>query len=143
MTYREAGTEDRSLLIVAATNRVVALKVNSGEIAWTWEPQSPSIRYNPRIEVHNGAVYVAMGSSVFGLVYQTGAQSFETTLDTWSATHAPTLLIEKNKLFVAVSNYVYALGLDGKLLWSICGRSNDSSMSLGLPDKVRHGDAVS
>lgn len=137
MTYRQDGSEDRSVLVIGLSGNVIGIDPASGAALWEHK-----LRMGSEIEL------VVQGNRVFACSYRTlacidypsGHLVGQVEIDTKHPGRA-TMLLEGDRLFVATHGELFAFTLDGKQLWKqpLKGKGI-GCISLGFPGNVRQAD---
>jgi outer membrane protein assembly factor BamB len=110
--YRTDAHEDRSLLLLGHDRKIVAVRRDSGEVAWTFQ-YDEAYGYYVDFAVTLGRVYVAAGPYLACLDYKTGRPHFSTQFK------SPILrvLLDDQQLFAFGDKHIGCVDLDGRLLW--------------------------
>jgi outer membrane protein assembly factor BamB len=134
--YREAE-EERPYLVVVEQEMVRALDVRSGAEVWgaTWEAGSGP----PDMAIARGRVFLATIGKVYCLDYRTGEALWRAECETSYSIARPTILVDRERVFVSIGRRVLCFDLRGQRLWGADGGTL-LGRTMGLPGNVRHAD---
>jgi len=141
MSYRDrdAGSENRSRVIVAVAGRVAAIDVQTGKELWRNEFEGLGHGVVEML-VEDGAVFVAVATSreLVNLDYALGTERWRAET---SITGRASLLRDGTRLFVACDGYLDCFDFNGNKLWSngLSGLGTGPT-AVGLPGNVRAAD---
>jgi outer membrane protein assembly factor BamB len=134
--YRTDAHENRSLLLLGYERKVVAVRRETGEVAWTFQNDG-AYPYYVDFVVCEGRVYAAAGLYLVCLDYSTGRPLFSTQFQ------SPILrvLLDERRLYAFGAGHVGCADLEGRLLWE---RSHQIQMAstgptFGFPDNIIPG----
>ena len=138
--YREAASDDRSIIIVALGGAVVGLDRRSGRERW-------------RNELSGGGIGVVDVAITHGRVFVTASSSVLVCLDyangktVWSAktqgSGRGTILVDDGQVIVAKNGYVDCFDFSGNRLWSeALSGMGIGRAAVGLPGNVRQADDI-
>jgi outer membrane protein assembly factor BamB len=146
-SYREDAADDRSLLLVAANDEVIAYRRTDGVVAW--RQSMPTVKVfgvvasdiGPlEIAIVNGRVYVGLRDRIVCLDYKSGAVIGQVPLP--EAVRRPCFLIDGEHMYIVATETMICMSLDGRLVWqSPHGLSLMDGPALALPGNIRLGDA--
>jgi outer membrane protein assembly factor BamB len=140
--YREAASEDRSILVVGVNGRVVGLELATGACRWVVDLSEVATR-NEDVElaIHDGTVLActSRGEQLVCIDYRTGAVLGRAPLP---GKGRPTMLVDSGRILVGRNGRVQCFDMRGQPLWDqrleqglIVG-----GVALGLPGNVRQSD---
>jgi len=134
--YRENAAENRSLLLLGHDGRLRAIHRETGEVAWTFQPDD-AYGYYVDFVVLDDRVYLAAGDTVVCLDYATGRGIGFTKLES----SVLRLFEDDGQLFAIGGEHVHRIDLSGKVAWSVENRmQTDAKMAtLGFPGNVIYG----
>jgi outer membrane protein assembly factor BamB len=134
--YRQSAAEDRSLLISAFGNKVLAVDRATGAIRWRATISGMSGPFE--LAMQDGVVVVCSESVLAFIDYATGqGRRVVNRADAAVATRQ-TLVIDGDQVFVGGAGAVVCYTLGGDLVWQQGFRGEGSGdVALGLPGNVR------
>jgi outer membrane protein assembly factor BamB len=137
--YREDGSEDRSILVVAFTRKLFGLDPRNGSVVW-----ENAIQGHGEIEViiAHERVFAITWSHLHAFHYPSGRPLGEVALP-GRYKGRPSVVLERGFLYVAGSGEVTCFDLDGRVIWlqPFTGKGV-GRISLGFPGNVRQADDV-
>lgn len=135
--YRADGQKAKNLVVVLG-GRVAGINPLTGVVIWHHEFKSSRMR----IEIYRDIIYIFASDAhkVIGLKYPTGEKLFETKIP-GNYYSSPTMMIEGQRIYVAVGGELFALTLEGDLLWAneFPGWGT-GVMSIANSTKIQSGD---
>jgi outer membrane protein assembly factor BamB len=134
--YRDSPQEDRSLLLVGHDRKIIALQRDTGKVAWTFKDPR-AYDYFVDFAIAYGRVFIPVGAAIVCLVYATGAVIGTTELPS----SVVRLMMDDDRLFAIGSRHVFAIDLDGRVLWQAENKLDVaiSQPTMGFPGNVIHG----
>ncbi|MCU0674155.1 MAG: PQQ-like beta-propeller repeat protein [Myxococcota bacterium] len=135
--YREDGSEDRSVLVVAFNRRIFGLAPADGSLVW-----EHALEGLGEIEVlmAEGRVFAITYSHLHAFHYPSGTPIGVVALP-GRYKGRPSAVLERGRLYVGASGEVACFDLDGRALWvqSFSGKGL-ARVTLGFPGNVRQSD---
>ncbi len=125
--------------MVAFGGRVFGLEPSSGAVIW----ENPMGTHGDvEILIHRGRVYATDGLSLRCFDYRTGA-SFGGTEIPDQYPGRPSMVIERDQIFIGSEGEVTCFDLNGQRLWSQGFKGKGvGRVTLGFPGNVRQADDI-
>ncbi len=132
--YRESANEDRSILVTAFAGKLFGLHRDDGCIAWT---RLLGGGHEVEILIDCGRVYATQGREVHCVDYETGELVWEVKMPN-AYEGRPTMVVERDHLFVGSAGEVSCLSLQGEVVWTQhFVNMGIGAVALGFPGNVR------
>ena len=134
--YRTDAHENRSLLLLGYERKVVAVRRETGEVAWTFANDG-AYRYYVDFAVWEGRVFVAAGHYLVCLDYATGRPMFSTQFQS----EILRVLLDDGRLYAFGEEHIGCVDPDGQLLWerSHSIHLESKSPTFGFPGNIVAG----
>lgn len=138
-SYRDDAREDRSILVVAFNRRIFGLHPRDGSVAWERALEGMG---EIEVQIAQGRDFAVTHSHLYAFRYPSGEPIGRVPLPgTYKG--RPSLVIERDRLYVGCSGEVTCFDLDGRALWvqPFTGKGL-ARVTLGFPGNVRQADDV-
>lgn len=135
--YRDDGTEDRSVLVVAFNRRVFGLRPVDGAVLWEHAMEAPG---EIELVLAHERVFAVTSFHLEVFRYPTGERLARVALP-GKYRGRPSVVLERGRLYVGAGGEVTCFDLDGQVVWlqSFVGKGL-ARVSLGFPGNVRQSD---
>lgn len=138
--YREEGSEDRSILVVAFNRRIFGLDPKDGSVAWEHALEGLG---EVEVLMAEQRVFAITYSHLHAFHYYPSGTPIGSVALPGRYKGRPSAVIERGRLYVGASGEVACFDLDGRALWvqPFAGKGL-ARVTLGFPGNVRQADDV-